>query len=862
MVTPVYGGPRRSHYFPALDGLRTTAVVAVVLFHAGVAEAPGGFLGVSLFFTLSGFLITRLLLVERARDGRIALGAFWGRRVRRLAPAALVCLIAVLLCSRWLVTPLEMRSLRADIVASAANVANWRFLTAGQSYAQLFAGRPSPVLHFWSLAIEEQFYFVFPCLVALLLAVRRRWALPIGLAVLAAGSLVATLASTDHDLIYYGTHTRAGELLIGAFAAWLLFRFPSALDAPGRLRVLNLVATASLVGFVVLIATAEQSDGWLYRGGFMAVAVLWCPMIVAATTTARWAGVVGWSPLAAVGRRSYGIYVFHWPVFTLLTPGAVHLGGWVARLAQVVVIVALTEVSFRFVERPVRERRVLGAAVTMRIASLSTIGAIIAIALVVPAPDHANGPQISMLDVPDTPVLLTPTDDSTLPAGADATHPPATATATAPGSASHLAVATPSTAPSGPVQSQLRVTVIGSDLSVARSLNHAASGLSAVRLVNLVLPHCSSIAFADSWPLDPSCPDPLVPVPPSDVLVVALGSVDHAAFTDRLAASRMLSGGAQFAISQQLDHIGVSAFAQFATLAATVVVIDTAPQAGDFLDGVLGEATISTTGLLRHPADGIDRAFLASLVAPPAPTTASALRVLVVGDSTSYGVATGLAGSSEHLAVLWAGKRNCGLIPVEATTLVDVHTPSAGCPTARDGWPAAVASFRPDVVLAVASLPEEAPQQYPGDLAWYAPGSTRYTAEHDAGMLELVALAATTGAVVEVTSAPNNPLTGARGWTSQAGIDAWNAQILSWDAQSTVVQTIDYAGLVASAETAAGHSMRPDGVHLDDASVASIIGGSFAPLFVQQVMTLRRDLALTGCLVSGPDGNQLDLAAC
>jgi peptidoglycan/LPS O-acetylase OafA/YrhL len=152
-------GPSR---IDALDGLRAVAVVAVLLFHLDLAWLPGGFLGVSLFFTLSGFLITRLLLDESDRTGRVALRTFWARRLRRLSPAALVVLALVALMSLWGV--FEGSRLRGDLGASLGYVANWRFATAKSTYAELFTSTPSPVIHFWSLAIEEQFYVIFPVL--------------------------------------------------------------------------------------------------------------------------------------------------------------------------------------------------------------------------------------------------------------------------------------------------------------------------------------------------------------------------------------------------------------------------------------------------------------------------------------------------------------------------------------------------------------------------------------------------------------------------------------------------------------------------------------------------------------------------
>ena len=201
----------------AFDGLRGLAVVAVLLFHSQLSGARGGFLGVSAFFTLSGYLITSLLLAEHARTGRISLRAFWLRRGRRLLPAAYVALAGILAFGATIATVDQARALRGDVLSALTYVANWHFYLSGRSYAHLFTA-PSPVLHFWSLAIEEQFYLVFPLLVFGIVRVARgrRWVIGAFLTAGIAASVVAgnvLLASRGESRVYYGTDTRAAELL-------------------------------------------------------------------------------------------------------------------------------------------------------------------------------------------------------------------------------------------------------------------------------------------------------------------------------------------------------------------------------------------------------------------------------------------------------------------------------------------------------------------------------------------------------------------------------------------------------------------------------------------------------------------------
>jgi len=225
----------RLRHEPALDGLRGLAVVAVVLFHAGWSHAVGGFLGVSTFFTLSGYLITSLLLAERERTGRIDLPSFWARRARRLLPAAITTLLGVSLLAATLATPEQLATLRGDVLSALGYVANWRFLLAGRSYGDLFAA-PSPVLHFWSLAIEEQLYVAFPIVV--LLTPARRLAAVLG--VLIAGSVLSSVVLFDaggaNDAVYYGTFTRAAELLVGGLLAVAVTRRARAVVGGHRTR--------------------------------------------------------------------------------------------------------------------------------------------------------------------------------------------------------------------------------------------------------------------------------------------------------------------------------------------------------------------------------------------------------------------------------------------------------------------------------------------------------------------------------------------------------------------------------------------------------------------------------------------------
>ena len=349
---------------PALDGLRGLAVAAVVLYHAEFTVMIGGYLGVSTFFTLSGFLITTLLINESARNGTVALREFWGRRFRRLMPASLATLALVSTLFAWLVATADQRAtMPGDVLSSLFNVANWHFIREGASYGDLFVA-PSPVLHFWSLAIEEQFYLIFPLVLVGLwkLTKARSRVLGLALGALAVCSIsLPWIFTMSKDRIYFGTDTRAAELLLGAVLAVLLSRKPvrRKLALVPKWRVgLALLGAACLAVQVYWWWTLPQATDWLYKGGFALYATMSCVVIASLAlprSPLRAAFSVGW--LRWLGLRSYGIYLAHWPIFLVVRQ---ELPSW-GRLAQAVLAIscslAVAEISYRFLEQPVRLRR-------------------------------------------------------------------------------------------------------------------------------------------------------------------------------------------------------------------------------------------------------------------------------------------------------------------------------------------------------------------------------------------------------------------------------------------------------------------------------------------------------------------------
>lgn len=359
----------RLRYQPGLDGIRGLAVLAVLLYHAQVPWLRGGFLGVDVFFVLSGYLITRLLLAEWRRWGSIDLRAFWLRRARRLLPALFLVLLAVAGYAALLASAGQLAAIRGDALATVGYVANWRFVFAEQSYFAQY-DEPSPLRHMWSLGIEEQFYLVFPLLLIGLLTLRlRRPALAgwLGLGALGSAVLAAVLyrPGADPSRVYYGTDTRLQALLVGAVAAVLVRSAAAGAPRPGTYlsvagRAVPLpgrrsVGLLGLAGLAVAFVLARDTAGWLYRGGFLLVALLAVAVVVAAASdgsaTARLLSV---RPLRLVGLISYGLYLWHWPVYVVLTPARLGFGGPGLVLFRLAVTGLLATASYLLVERPVR----------------------------------------------------------------------------------------------------------------------------------------------------------------------------------------------------------------------------------------------------------------------------------------------------------------------------------------------------------------------------------------------------------------------------------------------------------------------------------------------------------------------------
>jgi peptidoglycan/LPS O-acetylase OafA/YrhL len=352
-------GHGRGRYMPGLDGLRALAVAAVIAYHLDVPWTAGGLLGVAVFFVLSGYLITDLLVAAYDATDRIQLGDFWARRARRLLPALFLMLAAVV---TWvtLVDPSRMAGLRGDVLAAVLYVSNWWLIFHHVSYFASF-GPPSPLGHLWSLAVEEQFYLCWPLLLWVgLRRVPKRSVLCALVALLAAASAIAMAVlyhpGTDPSRVYYGTDTRAFGLLIGAGLAlvWPSRRLSTALPRLGTL-VLDAVGAVGLAVVLAMIVGVGQDSPFLYRGGLVLVSLASAALVAAlAHPASRIARLFALRPLRWLGERSYGIYLWHYPVILLTTPVVEPQPSLLRGVVQVAATVAIAALSYRYVEVPIR----------------------------------------------------------------------------------------------------------------------------------------------------------------------------------------------------------------------------------------------------------------------------------------------------------------------------------------------------------------------------------------------------------------------------------------------------------------------------------------------------------------------------
>ena len=788
-------------YVAGLDGLRALAVITVMSFHLGWSFVPGGAFGVSLFFTLSGYLITQVMLADHARAGKVDLKRFWSRRLRRLAPGSIVCLIAVAIVA--LCGLLEGNRLRGDLFAALGYSANWRFATAGTTYAQLFESAPSPVLHFWSLAIEEQFYVIFPLLMIVLLR-WRKILVPV-LALLTTVSVAAMVLTNSRNLAYYGTHTRAAELLIGALLALAV---PVSKQIRGlAAKIFAAVGAIAFVGFVFIATHAHTNDQWLYKGGLSGFSLISSALIISVLVPGPIRVLMTSRPMVAIGRITYSLYLFHWPVFVVLNRDRMGFDGLTLSATRVGVTVLMACLSAWLIENPIRFRKVLRKPVWAGVGMATAMG----VALIVMATVSVSTPvALAGVDAPDEMVQFTPPT---------------------------------SVSSSIPTRDPLKVLVLGSEPVVVNDVKNAIGDSIPFVIVSGIQPGCAirpSAEMIEGCESFTSVAQRLILQSKPDVAVLSVGEAERKLLTDLEDSIQDSTGTGieqdatlQFRLSVEIVNDILQPL-----VAIPVIVVDYGNQ--DVLSNDLDDADLrldNAVTLHRPTAEVLAHELI--LVDDKLQGADRRNHVMVIGDSTSFGISAAINNvAGDRFSVLWAGGRNCPFVEAEKVRWWDgAEFDMTNCATLHPEWDKAFETFAPSIVVMVYSVPEQAEQKYVGDATWYTIADPEFVARHDAAMQELINACDERGIQLLLLNSPEihgGALSGAQ-FAQPERVSAWNALMQTWLTRWPQIYSVDWASIVAAAESTGG-PLRGDGVHMLQSDLDAVVQSGIIPLLDAQTI--------------------------
>ncbi len=719
-------------------------------FHAEMPWTQGAFLALSQFFTLSGFLITGVLLRNHLAPGK-SLRSFWSRRARRLMPAAYIALAGIVVFGATVATRQQAERLPGDIFAAATWTANWRFVLNGQSYVNLFAA-PSPVQHFWSLAVEEQFYLVFPIALFFLLRKTR------STAVIAASLAFAAVASTawmiflfqsgaSLDRIYYGTDTRVAEFLTGAVLAVVLMRTGVSFSKRTR----QLIIAGGIFAFVLttwgFVEIPLQND-YMWRGGIFLFSILSCMLILCVISgKGPVAALFSFKPLTYTGRRCYGLYLYHWPIFLWLTAAATGLSRWPLFGLRLAVTFAVAIASYRFIEQPILHGKSFGIRGQTKYALAPLLSVLLVIAAVFAVHRSAADP-FATLDASAASAMPREASDGVL----------------------DLLVIPNSN--SDPVMTGLQ-NAVRSNHSIRLTMAPpfaCTGGLVATRFGQT----CAN--WARTWPalIAKHNPDAILLYTDNwagESLSTLFGS-DARAQTSGAAST--LAAGVSLLTSRQAPVIWATSGKSFANALRLAIhpfneamtkLIAERTDMHEVLGGNLPDpATVTKEQYVSLSAQGLLQD--ASLYQREAGH--SKARVFIVGDSQALSLGYGLdRWTAEHNGPLvWNhGVESCGVVTAGEQSSTNPN--DNRCLDAANAWPTQLKTFKPDVVIVFSSLTDIQPRKLPGSSHVSSIGDPDFDAFLESQYEHIIDVLSSTGArviwmtppctAIQVTPGQQNP---------------------------------------------------------------------------------------------------------
>ena len=623
------------------------------------------------------------------------------------------------------------------------------------------------------------------------------------LALLTGASVAAMVLTSSRNLAYYGTHTRAAELLIGALLA-LVIPVSKQLSTA----VQKIVATLGVVAFVafVYIATnAHTSDAWLYQGGLSGFSLISSVLIIAVLVPGPLRLLMSSRPMVAIGRITYSLYLFHWPVFVVLNKDRMGFDGVALSLTRIAVTVLLACLSAWLIENPVRFRKVLRKPAW---AGVGMVAAMVGTLVVMSAVSTSPPTALAGVNAPDEIVEF---------------------------------VAPSSVVPSAPTRDPLKVLVLGSESVVADDVKSALGDSIPFVVVNGIQPGCAirlSAETIEGCESFSSVAQRLILQSKPDVAVLSVGTAERQLLAELEESVRASTGtnteqdvALQFRLSVEIVNDILQPL-----VTIPVIVVDYGGK--DVLSGNLDDADLRLkNAVMLHRPSAEELMNQLTLIDEKLQGVDNLSRVMVIGDSTSFGISAAINEvAGDRYSVLWAGGRNCPLVEAEQVRWWEgTEFDMTKCPTMRPEWNEALESFDPSILVMAYSVPEQAEQKYVGDENWYTVADPEFIARHDAAMQELMTACDERGIKVLMLNSPeiNGGSLGGAPFAQIERVVAWNELMQTWLVKWPQITAVDWARIVTAAESEAG-PLRGDGVHMLQADLDKVVEAEIIPLLDAQ----------------------------